>query len=128
LATAGFTLIELLVVMSIIVILLALAVPRYEASIRASREASLKEDLQVMRQAIDSYTMDKQKAPQSLDDLVEAGYLRAVPVDPMTRRNDTWQTSTDDTLMSPDQTEAGITNVHSGSQEASADGTQYATW
>ncbi len=128
LAAAGFTLIELLVVMSIIVILLALAVPKYEASIRSAREASLREDLQVMRQAIDSYTMDKQKAPQSLEDLVEAGYLRAVPVDPMTRRNDTWQTSTDDTLMSPDQTEAGITNVHSGSTENSVDGSQYSTW
>ncbi len=128
LAAAGFTLIELLVVMSIIVILLALAVPRYEASIKAAREASLREDLQVMRQAIDSFTMDKQKAPQSLDDLVEAGYLRAVPVDPMTRRNDTWQTTTDDTLMSPDQTASGITNVHSGSTEASVDGSQYSTW
>jgi general secretion pathway protein G len=128
LASAGFTLIELLVVMSIIVILLALAVPRYEASIRSSKEASLREDLQVMRQAIDSYTMDKQKAPQSLDDLVQAGYLRSVPQDPMTHRNDTWQTATDDSLMSPDQTEAGITDVHSGSQEASADGSQYSTW
>jgi general secretion pathway protein G len=128
LASAGFTLIELLVVMSIIVILLALAVPNYNASVKRSKEASLREDLQVMRQAIDSYTMDKQKAPQSLDDLVQAGYLRAVPQDPMTHTTDSWQTSTDDSLMTPDQTESGITNVHSGSQEASSDGSQYSSW
>jgi general secretion pathway protein G len=127
-ASAGFTLIELLVVMSIIVILLALAVPNYNASVKRSKEASLREDLQVMRQAIDSYTMDKQKAPQSLDDLVQAGYLRAVPQDPMTHTTDSWQTSTDDSLMTPDQTESGITNVHSGSQEASSDGSQYSSW
>ncbi len=128
LAQAGFTLVELLVVLSIIVILLALAVPKYTQAIKSAKESSLREDLQVMRQAIDSYTMDKQKAPQSLDDLVEAGYLRSVPKDPMTQRNDTWQTTTDDSLRSPDQTEPGITDVHSGSQETSADGSQYNTW
>jgi general secretion pathway protein G len=72
--------------------------------------------------------MDKQKAPQSLDDLVSAGYLRAVPVDPMTRSNSTWQTTTDETLMSPDQTDAGVTDVHSGSTEAATDGSQYSSW
>lgn len=124
----GFTLVELLIVMTVIAILMGLAIPRYQASIKAAREASLHEDLQVMRQAIDAYTMDKQKAPQSLDDLVQAGYLRAVPVDPMTRRSDTWQTTTDDTLQSPDQSEPGVTDVHSGSTEAGTDGTQYSAW
>jgi general secretion pathway protein G len=125
---AGFTLVELLIVMTIIAILMAIAIPRYQASVKSAREASLHEDLQVMRQAIDTYTMDKQKAPQSLDDLVQAGYLRSVPNDPMTRQNSTWQTTTDDTLMSPDQTDPGITDVHSGSTEAASDGSQYSSW
>jgi general secretion pathway protein G len=124
----GFTLVELLIVMTVIAILMGLAIPRYQASIKSAREATLHEDLQVMRQAIDAYTMDKQKAPQSLDDLVQAGYLRNVPVDPMTRKNDTWIPDTDDTLQSPDQTEPGITDVHSGSKEAANDGTQYSAW
>jgi general secretion pathway protein G len=124
----GFTLVELLIVMTVIAILMGLAIPRYQASIKAAREASLHEDLQVMRQAIDAYTMDKQKAPQSLDDLVQAGYLKGVPEDPMTRKNDTWVTVTDDTLASPDQTEPGITDVHSGSSESSTAGTQYSSW
>jgi len=125
---AGFTLVELLIVMTIIAILMAIAIPRYQASVKSAREASLHEDLQVMRQAIDSYTMDKQKAPQSLDDLVSSGYLRAVPADPMTRSNSTWQTSTDETLMTPDQTDGGVTDVHSGSTEMATDGSQYSSW
>jgi general secretion pathway protein G len=124
----GFTIVELLIVMTIIAILMAIAVPRYQASIKSAREASLHEDLQVMRQAIDAYTMDKQKAPQSLDDLVQAGYLRNVPEDPMTRKNDTWVPAMDDTLQSPDQTEPGITDVHSGSTETSSNGTAYSSW
>jgi general secretion pathway protein G len=125
---SGFTIVELLIVMTIIAVLMAIAVPRYQASIKAAREASLHEDLQVMRQAIDAYTMDKQKAPQSLDDLVSSGYLRAVPADPMTRSNSTWQTSTDETLMTPDQTDGGVTDVHSGSTETATDGSQYSSW
>jgi general secretion pathway protein G len=125
---SGFTIVELLIVMTIIAVLMAIAVPRYQASIKAAREASLHEDLQVMRQAIDAYTMDKQKAPQSLDDLVQAGYLKNVPEDPMTRKSDTWVPVMDDTLQSPDQTEPGITDVHSGSSEASSSGTQYSSW
>jgi general secretion pathway protein G len=124
----GFTIVELLIVMTIIAILMAIAVPRYQASIKSAREASLHEDLQVMRQAIDAYTMDKQKAPQSLDDLVQAGYLKSVPEDPMTRKNDTWVPVMDDTLQSPDQTEPGITDVHSGSTETSSSGSQYSSW
>src|SRR5215475_3264213 len=81
----GFTLIELMIVMTIILILLGMAAPRYEKAVTKAREAKLHTDLQVMRQAIDNYTLDKEAAPQSLDDMVQAGYLREIPVDPMTQ-------------------------------------------
>jgi len=125
---AGFTLVELMIVMAIIGILLAVAIPSYQGAVRQAREAVLKEDLHVMRSAIDSYTADKQKAPQSLDDLVSSGYLKEIPVDPMTRAKDTWQTSTSDTLSSVDQTDPGINDVHSGSQEQGSDGQSYSEW
>lgn len=125
---AGFTLLELIVVMSIIAILATLAVPKFTAAIRSAREAVLREDLHVMRAAIDSYTMDKQKAPQSLDDLVQSGYLRAIPEDPMTHSRDTWATDTSDAMYSLDQTEPGIDNVHSGSEETGSDGQPYSSW
>lgn len=125
---AGFTLIELMVVMLIIGVLMAIAIPNYAAAIKAAKEASLKEDLHVMRQAIDSYTMDKQKAPQSLQELVEAGYLKSIPTDPMTRTSDAWVADQSDSLHSIDQTEPGIDDVHSGSQETGSDGQPYSTW
>lgn len=125
---AGFTLLELIVVMSIIAILATLAVPRFAAAIRSAREATLREDLHVMRAAIDSYTMDKQKAPQSLDDLVQSGYLRAIPEDPMTHSRDTWVTDTSDAMFSLDQTEPGIDDVHSGSEQTGSDGQPYSSW
>jgi len=104
------------------------AVPRYTSAVKQAREAVLKEDLHVMRAAIDSYTMDKQKAPQSLDDLVTTGYLRSVPSDPLTRTSDTWVTDTSDALHSLDQSEPGIDDVHSGSQEVGSDGQPYSAW
>jgi general secretion pathway protein G len=125
---AGFTLLELIIVMSIIAILATLAVPRFNSAVRAAREAVLKEDLHVMRSAIDSYTMDKQKAPQSLDDLVQSGYLRAIPEDPMTHSKDTWVTETSDAMFSLDQTEPGIDDVHSGSEDTGSDGQPYSSW
>ena len=127
-AQAGFTLIELMVVMMIIGLLAAIAVPAYINNIRRAKEAVLKEDLHTLRQAIDSYTVDKQKAPQSLDDLVQAGYLKSIPVDPITSRADTWITSQSDTLMNINETEGGIDDVHSGAQNLASDGTSYNTW
>ncbi|MGA3080071.1 MAG: prepilin-type N-terminal cleavage/methylation domain-containing protein [Terracidiphilus sp.] len=125
---AGFTLIELMIVMMIIGILMLMAVPRFTAAINMAREAVLKEDLHVMRTAIDSYTMDKQKAPQSLDDLITDGYLRSIPEDPFTRTKDSWVTDTSDAMHSLDQTDPGIDDVHSGSQEEGSDGQPYSTW
>jgi general secretion pathway protein G len=124
----GFTLIELMIVMVIIGILAAIAVPMYVQSVRHAKEAVLREDLRTLRSAIDSYTVDKQKAPQSLDDLVEAGYIKSMPKDPFTNRTDTWVPGQDDTLQSIDQTEPGISDVHSGAQEVASDGTAYSSW
>jgi general secretion pathway protein G len=125
---SGFTLVELMVVMLIIGVLAAIAIPSFISSIKNAKEAVLKEDLHVLRNAIDSYTMDKAKAPQSLDDLVQSGYLKVIPKDPMTHSAETWVTSTDDTLQSIDQTDPGVNDVHSGSQEVGTDGQPYSSW
>jgi len=128
-AESGFTLLELLIVMTIIATLAAMAIPMYVRNVQAAKEAVLREDLQVMRTAINSYTVDKQKAPQSLPDLVTGGYLKKIPNDPITGRNDTWVTTQSDTLASVDQTDSGgIDDVHSGAQQTATDGTAYNTW
>jgi general secretion pathway protein G len=125
---SGFTLFELLIVMSIVAILMAMSVPYFRGAIVHAREAVLKEDLAVMRAAIDSYTMDKQKGPGSLEDLVNEGYLRSIPNDPMTQSNSTWSTEQADALHSLDQTDPGIADVHSGSDEQGSDGQPYNAW
>jgi general secretion pathway protein G len=127
-AQSGFTLIELMVVMLVIGILMAIAVPNYISAVKAAKESVLKEDLHVMRNAIDSYTMDKQKAPQSLQDLVDAGYLKSIPTDPMTRSNETWVPHMSDDMHSIDQTDPGMDDVNSGDQETGSDGQPYSTW
>jgi general secretion pathway protein G len=125
---AGFTLVELMVVMLIISILLAIAVPSFISAIRTAREAALRQDLHTMRDAIEQYTEDKQAAPQSLDDLVQAGYLKKLPMDPMTRRSDTWVPDQSDTYSSIDQSQTGIDDVHSGSDQTGSDGVPYSQW
>jgi len=125
---SGFTLVELMVVMLIISILLAIAVPSFIASIRSAREAALHEDLHTMRDAIEQYTEDKQAAPQSLDDLVTAGYLRTIPMDPMTHSNTTWVTAESDSYSSIDEAQTGINDVHSGSEQTGSDGKAYSEW
>lgn len=124
----GFTLIELIIVMTIIGLLTAIAIPSYLTSVKKAREAVLKEDLHTLRASIDSYTVDKEKAPESLDDLVQAGYIKVIPVDPMTNKSDTWITSQSDTLTSITETQGGIDDVHSGSEALASTGGSYNSW
>ena len=124
----GFTLIELMIVITIIMILASISIPIYQASLVHAKEAVLRDDLFTMRSVIDQYTLDKQKAPQSLEDLVSAGYLKAIPKDPITGATDTWQVTSDDTLMDPSQSAPGITDVHSGASGVGSDGTAYSSW
>jgi general secretion pathway protein G len=124
----GFTLLELMIVITIIAILASISIPMYRASVRNAKETVLKDDLRVLRVVIDQYTADKKKAPQSLQDLVDAYYLRQIPVDPITNSNSTWTPVTDTSVSSPDQTDAGITDVHSGAPGVSSEGTAYNTW
>ena len=124
----GFTLLELMIVMAVIGILAAIAIPSFVQNVRHAREAVLREDLQTIRGAIESYTYDKQKAPQTGDDLVQSGYLKAMPKDPITQRTDTWSFDQGSNLTTVDETQAGIDNVHSGAQEVSTEGTSYNTW
>lgn len=127
---AGFTLIELMIVITILMILLGLAAGNYRHSVLRAKEATLKSDLQVMRKAIDNYTLDKEAAPQSLEDLTnpQSPYLREVPIDPMTRAKD-WRVDFGDVALSPDQSNSGIVDVHSNSDQSSPfEGTAYNTW
>ena len=125
---SGFTLVELMIVMTIIGILAAIAIPSYIRSIQKAKEAVLREDLHTMRTAIDSYTVDKEKAPDTLDDLVQAGYLKSIPIDPMTSSSDTWITGQSDTMTDINETQGGMDDVHSGSEGTASDGTTYNTW
>lgn len=127
---AGFTLIELMIVISIIMILVGIATGMYLRSVTRAKEATLKTDLRVMRDAIDKYTLDKESAPQSLEDLTnaQAPYLREIPTDPITRQKD-WRVDFGDVALSPDQTNTGIIDVHSNSDDISPfEGTAYSSW
>lgn len=126
---AGFTLLECMFVVTIIIILASIAAPTFHVAIVHAREAVLKDDLYTMRKLIDQYTIDKQKPPESLDDLVEAGYLRGgVPNDPFTGRNDTWKVDVENVPLGSDQSGPGVVDVHSGSDDSSLDGSPYSSW
>lgn len=127
-ARSGFTLIELMVVMAIISVLLAIAVPIYQKSITRAKESVLRNNLFTIRQMIDEYTLDNQKAPETLQDLVSEGYLRQVPQDPMTNSDQTWHLVMEDTPVSGQNGTPGIFDVKSGSDKTALDGTQYSSW
>jgi general secretion pathway protein G len=124
----GFTLIEMMIVMAIIVILIAVAVPFYQKAIIRAKESVLHNNLTAMRNAIDEYTFDKQKAPQNLPALVSDGYLHDVPRDPITQRNDSWKIIMEDAGQAVNSAEPGIFDVRSGSDNISLDGTHYSEW
>jgi general secretion pathway protein G len=124
----GFTLIELMVVMAIVAVLMSVAIPIYSRAIQRAKESVLKNNLFTLRTVIDEYTYDKQKAPQSLEDLVSDGYLRQVPVDPMTGTADTWKLIMEDATNTVNQTEPGIFDVRSGSDKTSLEGNPYSDW
>ena len=124
----GFTFLELMIVMAIIAVLMAVALPIYTRSIQRAKESVLKNNLYSLRTVIDEYTYDKQKAPQTLQDLVTDGYLRQVPLDPMTNSSDTWKLVMEDASNTVNQTEPGIFDVRSGAQGTSLEGTPYAEW
>jgi len=123
----GFTLLEMMVVITILLILLAIAVPLYSQSMNRARETNLRQNLETLNRVIVQYTLDKKKAPLSLGDLVQAGYIESIP-DDITGRNDTWVPEQDDSIMSPEQTDPGVSGVHSGSDHIASDGTVYSGW
>ena len=124
----GYSLVELIIVMAIISLLVTIVIPVYTNTIRRTNEAVLKDNLALLRTAIDEYTFDRMMAPQTLDDLVSEGYINDVPVDPITKSNQTWVPIIEDSLRFPDQTQSGIFDVQSGSSDRSMEGTPYSEW
>jgi general secretion pathway protein G len=126
-ATKGFTLLELMIIISIVAIMLSIAIPIYSRSILSARERALRSDLETLRADIWKYTLDKQKGPQGLDDLRTAGYIDKIPDDPITREPN-WEVVQEDMLLSVDQQDPGIVDVHSASNNTASDGTAYSSW
>jgi len=124
----GYTLIELIIVMAIISVLVSIAVPMYQKSLLRTKESLLKNNLFTLRTVIDEYTFDKKKAPQTLEDLVSDGYLRAVPIDPITGNNQSWRLIMEDAISMVDQTQPGIFDIRSGSDLKSLEGPPYSEW
>jgi general secretion pathway protein G len=124
----GFSLLELMVVMAVLGLLVAFAIPAYQDATLRAREAVLKEDLQRLREALEQHLTDKGVYPAALEDLVDLGYLRAIPVDPITRSAETWETEMAPWMMVDQGQPAGIWNVWSGAEEDSLDGTPYREW
>jgi general secretion pathway protein G len=125
--TRGFTLIEMMIVVSLVLILLSVAVPLYNQAILRAKESVLRQDLFNLRSVISQYTLDKQKAPQALDDLVQANYIKVIPKDPITGKAD-WVVEQEEVLLAVDQQEPGISDVHSASNLTASDGTAYSSW
>jgi general secretion pathway protein G len=124
---AGFSLLEMMIVVTIMLILAGIAATRYERSVVRAREATLKQDLFIMRNAIQQYTLDKEAGPSSLDDLVPK-YMSSIPIDPITHNKD-WHTESEQVLLDPLQTSPGVTDVHSSSDQVSPfEATPYNTW
>jgi general secretion pathway protein G len=124
----GFTLVELMIVMAIVTIIMSVAVPMYQKAIVRAKESVLRNNLFTLRTLIDEYTFDKQKAPQALEDLVREGYLRQIPVDPIVGSNQGWRLVMEEAMASVSQTEPGIFDVRSGSDQTSLEGTPYSEW
>lgn len=124
---SGFTLMELVIVMTVVAILMAVAIPIFITNIKRAKEVVLKTNLDEMRRAIDKYTVDKEKAPQTLQDLVTAGYLRSVPVDPLTRSSDTWRIEMETETASSD-IPPGIKDVRSGAEGTDVEGKPYSEY
>src|SRR5258708_17337707 len=125
--SAGFTLLEMMIVMIVMGILISIALPIYTTSLLRAREAVLRQDLFTLRSLISQYTLDKQKAPQSLDDLIQGGYLKIIPKDPMTNESN-WEVVQEDILLTVDHRDPGISDVHSASSGTATDGTAYSSW
>ena len=123
----GFTLIEMMIVISLVLILISIALPVYNRAILRAKEGVLKQDLFTLRQVIDQYTMDKKKAPQALEDIVTAGYIKVVPKDPFTNEAN-WKLDQEEGPDAVDQNEPGIIDVHSSSELTATDGTTYSSW
>ena len=124
---AGFTLIEMVIVISMVLVLLAIALPMYNQSILRAREATFKENLHTLNRVINQYSLNKKKAPQSLDDLIQAGYLKYIPND-ITGKADTWKLDPEDPQNAYDSNNPGIAGVHSGSEATASDGSAYSSW
>ncbi|MBS1826382.1 MAG: prepilin-type N-terminal cleavage/methylation domain-containing protein [Acidobacteria bacterium] len=124
----GFTLIELMIAMAVISILVSAAVPLYNKALMRSKETILRQNLFTLRTVIDEFTYDKGKAPQTLEDLVTAGYLRKIPIDPLTGNERSWQIIMEDASNTVNQSEPGIFDVRSGSDKTSLEGTPYSEW
>ncbi len=127
--SGGFTLLELMMVLTLLLILATLAIPTFHFAIVRAREAVLRDDLYTLRSLIDQFTLDKQRPPTTLDELVDAGYLRGgIPQDPITRSNETWQVDVEEVPLGPQESASGVVDVHSGSEEISLEGTPYSNW
>ena len=124
----GFSLIELIIVITMIVILASVAIPMYRSTVLRAREATLKENLHHLRSVIDQYTADKLAAPQTLNDLIDAGYYRELPIDPITESDSTWEGELGNTGLVPGQQQTGIVDIHSGATGESSEGTPYSDW